>query len=287
MIYSFDFFETIVGINFPQSGGYVLMRVDAHTNTVGTPRPPNPSVSLVLPTGAKLIQKLEPVTAVFTPAHTTTTRIYFVWSSLVPLPTLADYDNIVVSSIFPPATYAQQFARSVGSPTGFKDPQAFGVEVPPEGGSGYFSTAAIADGYAASWNSHISGSEFDGAYLSDGTVLDGGKAAPVFVTFIDVPVTTPATWTLTLHGQYLLSLPKTPPLSSFTATVTAQTGDSHVTLTGYHGKVPASIAAITAPEDMSAEASIGQNGAVQYTMTSQIIDKLNHVTVAITGGGAG
>lgn len=290
--YPFDFFETIVGINFPQSGGYMLLVITASTTVNGTVAPPCPQVVLTLGAKETLVQKLEQCTPKLTPAKDTIVPVFFVFNSVAGNVTLANYMNVVQGSIFPPALFATQFSRSVGSPSGFKDPEAFGVEPVPEGGSGFFSTQAIAQGYASSWNAHIHGAPAgSGAavYRSDGTTLDADPA-PVVVRRLDQPVHTPATATANFTGKYLIKVPND--LTSMKAKVAIGPGSSFATVFGYHGKVPANIASVPpGSDDSSNEAQINQTGT--YTITSVItkapISRIasNAVTIAASGGGFG
>lgn len=283
--YPFDFFETIVGISFPAPGGYVLLTVTASITVNGTTPPPCPTVTLKLGGKETLIQKQEACTPKLTPAKDTVSRVFFVFNNVAGTVTVANYQNVVQGSIFPPALFSTQFSRSVGSPTGFKDPEAFGVEPVPEGGSGLFSTAAIAQGYADNWNAHIHGSAPGSGvavYAADGSTINADPA-PVVVQHLDIPVHTPATATANFTGKYLIKVPRD--LTTFTATVTASHGSSQATIFGYHGTAPKTIAAIQpGSDDSSNEASINQSGT--YTITSVVPQATNANTVTIAGTSA-
>lgn len=286
--YPFDFFETIVGISFPQAGGYVLLTITASTTVNGTTAPPCPQVLLTLGPKEKLIQKQEACKPKFTPAKDSVIPVFFVFNNVAGPVTLANYQNVINSSIFPAALFATQFARIVGSPTGFKDPEAFGVEPVPEGGSGFFSTAAIAQGYANSWNAHIHGAAPGSGvavFLSDGSTLDANPA-PVSVQRLDQPVHTPATATSNFTGKYLIKVPTD--LTTLLAKVSIGPGSSFATIFGYHGKVPANIGAIPAgSDDSSNEAQLNQTGT--YTITSVLtkdpISRVSSNAVTISAGG--
>lgn len=297
--YSFDFFETIVAISFPQKGGYVLITVTSETNAFGSglgpvpPFPAPPTLSVVLGPNEKIIDQTQQVQQKSTKAKTDISRAFFVFNNVAGPVTLANYQNVVVGDIFPPALFATQFARVVGSPTGFKDPEAFGVEPVPEGGSGFFSTAAIAAQYAGSWNAHIHGAPpGSGAavYLADGSTMDANPA-PVIVQHIDVPTVTPAVATTILVTKYLVKVP----LDKTTITVTVNTpqGQSALTISGFHGKAPLKVAQVNLSNADSSDGASRAGSKAVYTLTSEILPTgqakqgplSNTVTATVSGGG--
>lgn len=287
--YPFDFLETLVGISFPVAGGYVLISITAIASALGTTPPPPPTVLLQLPLGgkAKLIDKQESNKTKTTPAKTTITKLFFAWSALLPLPTVNNYNTVVVANIDPPIQYANQFANITITNTQTTNPINLGVEPPPEGGDGYFSTAAIAQGYVNSWNGHIGIADHGGAFGIGGIV--NGSPSPVSVKELDVPITTPATSTTTLTGKYLVKIPAD--LTTFTATVTAGPGGtSTLLITGFHGAAPTKVAQVNLANSDS-DAAASANGTTKtYTMTSVVATKppppFTTVT-AVAGGSAG
>lgn len=283
--YPFDYLETIVGISFP-SGGYILVTVTAYTNSnTANPPPPASIVFGKLPDKVKLINQDQRITTQVIPARDFVTKFFFVFNDVAGPVTLANYRNVVVGSIFPPALFATQFSRSVGSPTGFKDPEAFGVEPVPEGGDGFFSTAAIAQGYADNWNAHIHGSPAgsgSAVYLSNGATLDANPA-PVSVHEIDVPGHQNASATTTLTARYLFKVPKAK--STLTATVTANQGTSQLLIDGFHGSPPSSVTAVIVA-DADTDALAGANSNGKYTMTTETTRGPSGLvnTVTVQGG---
>lgn len=297
--YPFDFLETIVGISFPSQGGYVLITVTAIANATGVgagppppfPTPPKPVIALGA--GEKLIDQTTTVTQKTTKAKTGTSTVFFVFNSVAGPVTPANYQNVINSSLFPPVLFATQFALVVGSPTGFKSPEAFGVEPVPEGGSGFFSTAAIAQGYASSWNAHIKGAPAGSGvavFLSDGSTLDANPA-PVSVSSVTTPTVTPAVATTTSVTKYLVKVPLVK--TTLNLTVTTPQGQSDLTIFGFHGTTPKKVAQ-TNPvnSDSGDEASLAGTKAT-YTVTSEILRTgqakqgplENTVTVKVAGGG--
>lgn len=284
--YPFDFFETIVGISFP-SGGYVLVTTTSFTSTnTATPPPPAKVTFGKLPDKVKLIDHDQRLTKQVTPARDFVTKVFFVFNDVAGPVTLANYKNVVVGNVFPQGLFATQFAIAVGSPTGFKNPEAFGVEPVPEGGDGFFSTAAIAQGYADNWNAHIHGAPAgSGAavYLSDGSTMDANPA-PVSVHEIDVPQHQNASASTTSIERFLFKVPKS--LSTFTLKINSPQGSSDVLIDGFHGKTPTSVSAVKLA-DADTDAETGGNSSSTYTLTSQITKGPTGLknTVTATGGG--
>lgn len=284
--YSFDFLETIVAISFATPGGYLLITVTAMNNAGSVTPPPPPSFALTLGAKEKIIQQQSKTTTKITPAHDVTTRFWFVFNSVAGPVTPDNFQNVILNTVFPPVQFATQFARAVAAKgSGFKDPEAYGVEPVPEGGSGFFSTQAIAQGYADNWNSVIGPTPPIGApavFLSNGTPIDADPF-PVSVQHVDAVVHVPAVSVTTITTKYLIKVPVD--LTTLVAKVTANS-QSNLLVTGYHGKAPATIAAADAnPEDTSDQK--GSVGNTTYTSTSVISGKppLNQVALTASGGG--
>jgi hypothetical protein len=132
------------------------------------------------------------------PARDFTTPLYFVWSSIAPLPTLDTYDI----EIFPPGyvdgagamNYSQQFARLIFAGVGAEPPRMNNTITPPltavYTANGWFGdNLEFANNYAAAFNGYYVGLDFIDYYSADHSDVSGPHLGPVAVTVqsLDIP----------------------------------------------------------------------------------------------------
>lgn len=280
-IYSFDFLQQVVNVHFV-SGGFILLTAKGVSQSSGSPTPPPaPSVKLSLGAKEKLIARQDVITTTSVPAHNVTVPLFFIWPGGHTLPTPLNYGNVVEVDVA--ATFAGQFSQIIDmGGSGFLPVTSFGIHLPETGGTGIYSTLAIAKQAASIWNARWAGGAPSTTtwFNADGSTTTGGYA-DVAAAQLNVVVPVPASASSTLNGKYLISVPDA--LTTMTAVLSAANTSTSMRVDGYSTPVPKSIAGIKGAPD-STETVSGPAGTATFTVTSQVLQGPADTVVSVAAG---
>jgi len=284
--YKFDFLETIVGINFPASGGYMVVEVTATKTMIGSAAN-CPQVRLLLGAKEQLLDVKADCKKVFTPGGTTSSTRWYVWNPMATFPTASTFDDVIAADYG--VTYGTQLAKLVNMGNGYLLIGAYGTQL--AGTPGVWATQSEAQAYATLWNDRfqdgVGGFPYPQMMFNDSfhVITQVGPAAPVVNVYnLTTSITTPPSTKATFVGLYLVKVPRA--LTTLRVQTAGADGNATIRVFGYHGRPPPKIANVN-PAGYDTQASGTSNNPVTSRVDKTGPQGADFTTVTATGGGSG